>query len=208
MEVSTKKEFLEKLESGLSHLSDAERNDILYDYEEHFQIGMERGETEEEMIKKLGNPSTIVAQYLLELEIRQEHFGSGEKKPHHLKLLKLIMTAIGLGFFNVLFVLGFYIALILLVFSGFLFGFSSICSGLLCIFIPWLPVEIFFFKVPVYGMGTLPTNFFLLFAGIAGICFGMVFVMWMYRLSKVIYDWTYSYLRKNIEMIRNAGGIQ
>lgn len=63
MEVRTKKEFLERLAFRLSHFADAERDDILYDYEEHFQIGLERGESEADIIRKLGNPSTIAAQY-------------------------------------------------------------------------------------------------------------------------------------------------
>lgn len=205
MEVRTKKEFLERLAFRLSHLADAERDDILYDYEEHFQIGLERGESEEDIIRKLGNPSTIAAQYRFEQEMRDADFVSGEKKPQHFKLLKPMFTAIGLGFFNILFVLGLYIAVVMLVFSGFLTGFLFILCGGLCMILPWFPKRFFFISLPLHGVGTLPANFFLLFAGIAVICLGFVLAMVSYRLAKLIYGWTYSYLRGNMEVIRNSG---
>ena len=60
----TKTEFLQELYNHLSSLSPAERDDILADFEEHFQAGAERGKSEEQICAELGNPYTCALQYL------------------------------------------------------------------------------------------------------------------------------------------------
>lgn len=60
----TKAEFLQELYNHLSSLSPAERDDILADFEEHFQAGAERGKSEEQICAELGNPYTCALQYL------------------------------------------------------------------------------------------------------------------------------------------------
>ncbi len=47
----SKEQFLKELSSHLRKLPDEERKDILFDYEEHFQFGIEEGKTESEIIK-------------------------------------------------------------------------------------------------------------------------------------------------------------
>ena len=48
-----KTEFMKVLATELSKLSAAEKADILYDYEEHFTIGLEQGKSEEEIVADL-----------------------------------------------------------------------------------------------------------------------------------------------------------
>lgn len=50
---------------ALDKISEAERADILYDYEEHFMVGKENGKTEEEICLELGNPKEIANNYIL-----------------------------------------------------------------------------------------------------------------------------------------------
>ena len=45
----SKEQFLNELSSHLRKLPDEERKDILFDYEEHFQFGIEEGKTESEI---------------------------------------------------------------------------------------------------------------------------------------------------------------
>ena len=59
----TKYEFLRIIEEGLEDFPTSERNDILYDYEEHFTYGRADGKTDEEIIAELGDPYEIVNQY-------------------------------------------------------------------------------------------------------------------------------------------------
>jgi hypothetical protein len=59
-----KEEFLRDVGRALDEISEAERTEILYDYEEHFMIGKENGKTEEEICLELGNPAEIANNYL------------------------------------------------------------------------------------------------------------------------------------------------
>jgi hypothetical protein len=60
-----KEEFFREIEKALDKISETERAEILYDYEEHFMIGKENGKTEEEICLELGSPREIANNYLL-----------------------------------------------------------------------------------------------------------------------------------------------
>lgn len=59
-----KEQFLRELSGHLRKLPEEERKDILYDYEEHFQFGLEEGKTEGEIVKGLGSPKAIAKEML------------------------------------------------------------------------------------------------------------------------------------------------
>ncbi|MDQ0149479.1 HAAS domain-containing protein [Eubacterium multiforme] len=58
-----KNEFLSILADGLKDFPEKELADIIFDYQEHFTIGLSNGKTEHEIIDELGNPYEIVNQY-------------------------------------------------------------------------------------------------------------------------------------------------
>lgn len=60
----TKFEFLQQLYDHLSSLPSSERDDIVTDFEEHFQAGEEQGKTDEQICAELGNPYACAMQYL------------------------------------------------------------------------------------------------------------------------------------------------
>lgn len=60
----SKEGFLKELSSYLRKLPEEERQDILLDYEEHFQFGLEEGKTESEIIQSLGSPKVIAKELL------------------------------------------------------------------------------------------------------------------------------------------------
>lgn len=60
----TKNEFLKDLENELMQLSSTVRNDILNEYENHINEGMEDGESEEAAVSTLGDPSAIAKEIL------------------------------------------------------------------------------------------------------------------------------------------------
>ncbi|MBK1811939.1 DUF1700 domain-containing protein [Clostridium sp. YIM B02505] len=59
-----KYEFMIEMERYLDKVSEAERKEILYDYEEHFRIGKENGKAEEEICMELGDPREIASSYI------------------------------------------------------------------------------------------------------------------------------------------------
>lgn len=59
-----KKDYLDLLRYYLRDLPDLVVEDIVYDYEEHFNIGLAKGKTEEEIAKELGYPDDVAKEYL------------------------------------------------------------------------------------------------------------------------------------------------
>lgn len=103
----TKDEFLNKLNEALRGLSLNERQDILQDYQEHFVIGLEEGKTEAEIAERLGSPNSIAKELLASYHIErvEQSFTAGN-------IIRAIWAVIGLGFFNLIIVLGPFIAIV------------------------------------------------------------------------------------------------
>lgn len=59
-----KNEFLTKLETLLSRVPEDDRKDMLYDYEEHFEVGLANGKSEKELTIELGDPYVIARDLL------------------------------------------------------------------------------------------------------------------------------------------------
>ncbi|PEA53605.1 hypothetical protein CON64_17305 [Bacillus pseudomycoides] len=116
----TKEQFLRELSEHLKKLPEEERNDILYDYEEHFQFGIEEGKTEAEIIKALGSPKAIAKETLAShrLELVKHN-------PTPSNIARAIVAIIGLSFFNLVVVLGPLIAIGSLILS--LWIVSAVC---------------------------------------------------------------------------------
>lgn len=66
-----KTEFLQELYNHLLPLPAAERSEIIADFEDHFQAGLERGKTEEQICAELGNPYTCALQFLRTSDTQQ-----------------------------------------------------------------------------------------------------------------------------------------
>ncbi|WP_243300177.1 HAAS signaling domain-containing protein [Bacillus litorisediminis] len=121
-----KEQFLKSLEKGLKRLSQEEREDIIRDFQEHFLIGAEEGQSEEEISKSLGSPQQIAKELLAthHLEKVQETATAGN-------ILRAVWAVIGLSFFNLVIVLGPFIALAALIIAGWAVGLSFIVSPIL-----------------------------------------------------------------------------
>ena len=62
-----KQAFIESLKANLSFLSPTELDDVIAEFEEHFEVGVERGYTEQQLIDQLGDPAQIAASYRAEV---------------------------------------------------------------------------------------------------------------------------------------------
>lgn len=77
----TKNQYFKELKKQLKLYAVKESEDILKDYEEHFNEALSNGKTEEEICKNLGSPENIAKQYSIEDKL--------PKKKHHKKFLVL-----------------------------------------------------------------------------------------------------------------------
>jgi len=96
-----KKEFLGRLSELIKDIPEEEKKDILFDYEEHFRIGLEKGRKEEEIAASLGDPKIIAKQSRASCILRE-----AEKTTSVNNIMRAIFAAVGLGFFNLVIVLG------------------------------------------------------------------------------------------------------
>ena len=183
----TKEQFLSELEKALKGLSSHERQDILLDYEEHFAIGLEEGHTEEDIARRLGPPNQIAKEMLANYHL--------EKVDHHLSagnILRAVWAVIGLGFFNLVIVLGPFFALAAVIFSLWVVSVSFTLTPLM-------------FLVNIAGY---PSGFVLfhLFASL-GLCgVGIFLGIGMYFVTKFIALGFVRYLRYNLSLVK--GGLK
>ncbi|MFT8322287.1 MAG: DUF1700 domain-containing protein [Bacillus sp. (in: firmicutes)] len=182
-----KDQFLKQLSADLNRLSHEERQDIIQDYEEHFLIGLEEGKTENEIAEALGSPQQIAKELLASY-----HLEKVESRATTGNMFRAIWAVIGLGFFNLVIVLGPFIALVSLIFSGWLMSISFIMSPILVLIgVVFQPdtFELFslFFSLLLCGIG--------FFIGI-----GMLF------LTKIAAKGFVRYLKFNVSLVK--GGLK
>lgn len=120
-----KETFLKQLDSSLTKLSQDDRRDIIQDYEEYFTIGLKEGKTEEQIAAALGLPSQIAKELMATY-----HLDKVEKTASAGNIMRAAWAVIGLGFFNLVIVLGPFIGLIGIVLGGWAISVGFILSPL------------------------------------------------------------------------------
>jgi uncharacterized membrane protein len=187
----SRNEFLEILGGSLRGLSQQEIEDILYDYEEHFRIGMENGKTEEQIANELGDPKNIARMYKASSNINE-----AETNPSPKNILKAIFSAMALGIFNFVIVFGPFIGIIFLLIALYGISVGLIYGGFATAFgtirAQFLPVEI--------GIGLNPVTFISL--GIGMTALGILLFIGGVYLTKLIYKGTVKYLKWNLDIIK------
>ena len=64
----TRQEYLSAIRKELSSLTESEVNDIVRDFDEHFEVGLSQGKTEHEISAELGDPVQVARTYFDDLE--------------------------------------------------------------------------------------------------------------------------------------------
>jgi uncharacterized membrane protein len=183
----TKEQFLKQLDSSLNRLPKSERQDILQDYQEHFDIGLEEGKTEEQISASLGSPNQIAKELLATY-----HFEKVEAVATSGNIFRAVWAAIGLGFFNLVIVLGPFVALLGVIFAGWATGVAFICSPLLVLI------------NTVMNPGTF--KLFDMFCSIALCGMGLFIAIGMFFVTKMIKNGFVSYLKFNALLVK--GGLK
>jgi uncharacterized membrane protein len=120
----TREEFLRQLREGLSGLSGATRDEIVADYESHFDAAADAGRSEAEVAAALGDPRQLARELKLEAGIRNWHESRSPRTAWG-----AVLAFIGLGAIDILIllplifpvlgvVIGFYAAAIGLFIAG------------------------------------------------------------------------------------------
>lgn len=184
-------EFLNGLNNQLSRIPQADRDEILYDYEEHFSIGLEHGKTEEEIAKDLGDPKAIARQFAADTIVKQ----AAQTKSAG-SITRAVFAIAGLGFFNLIFILGPFMALVSLLIAFFATAIAISISGIAAVLIA--------FAAPMFpdiiNLGGINSGV-IVFTGIGLSSLGALFFLGVIYLSKGFFKGTLCYLKMNMKII-------
>jgi uncharacterized membrane protein len=184
-------DFLNTLDRSLGNISAMDRSDILYDYQEHFTIGLSEGKTEEEICGELGDPKSIAKQYRVDYIVKQadENKSAGN-------ILRAIFAALSLGFFNLVIMLPIFGVLIAVLASLYACAIAITASGV-GIFLGTLlqPVLPQLVNIPSINEGIL------IFSSFGLTALGLLFVIGDAYVTKFFYFITMKYIKANIKII-------
>jgi uncharacterized membrane protein len=182
-----KKQFLQQLESALQKLSPEERYDILQDYEEYFTIGLEEGKTEKEIAASLGSPRQIGKELAASHQVERASTAATASN-----IMRAVWAVIGLGFFNLIIVLGPFVALMGVLAGGWAAGGAFVASPLLVL------------VSNLANWGTF--QWFDVFVSIALCGIGLFIVIGMFFATKAIIKGFLRYLKFNASLVK--GGLR
>ncbi|RPF53985.1 DUF1700 domain-containing protein [Aquisalibacillus elongatus] len=178
-----KDQYLKELKQLLAPLSKVERDEILYDYREHFDNGLRDGKTDLEVINELGSPEEVAENVLEELP-------NSKKSIHNTNtdLVRMVVLSIVLIFINIIFVLAPLIGIITAY-----FGLYSVVVTL--IFSPM----VLFFNAIVNGVGSILISFFLVGVGLS---LGVLVLLGLLWLGKWLFRLIKMYINFNVRLVR------
>ena len=184
-----REEYLRILKSSLHNLPTSEIEDILSDYEEHFNIGISKGKSEEEISKELGSPRDIANNYktVYKPNFNQDNYNTNTNNDNTRKVL----IGIFLIFFNLVVVLGPYLAILGVLFASYVSSGSFIFAGIALLF-----GSPFIFLTPIPSPHILTSISF----GVGLIGLGILGIILSIYLTKQLYKLTFRYINWNIEL--------
>lgn len=189
-----KEEFLEILGSQLRNIQGGDLTEILQDYDEHITIGIEEGREEGELIKSLGDPKEIAKQINADYHIKK-----AETITSASNILRAVYASVGLGLFNVIFVLGPLFMILSLSLVLFIIpvvmgitGITLFGASLAAIVMPE------YFQATTYNA---VAEIGVLFFSIGLISLGLLILIGDYYVAKLIYELIIKYLKFNLEII-------
>ena len=187
-----KKEFLGRLSEIIKDIPEEEKKDILFDYEEHFRIGLEKGRKEEEIAASLGDPKVIAKQSRASCILKE-----AEKTTSASNIMRAIFAAVGLGFFNLVIILGPAMGLIGILVALFASAFAITISGAAVLFGTLMgPVFAWNMYIPFAAAVSIPL-------GIGLTALGLLSLIGAFYLTKFFYKLSIGYLKMNLQIITN-----
>ncbi len=183
----TKTEYMNKLKTYLGSLSPDEIEDILSDYDEHFEVGLSKGKTAEEISLELGDPYAISRNY-----INSSNNGTIDRNNSNNRLIIIFLLVA----FNLVIVLTPYLSIVGILFGLYIAGIS----------LGFGAIGLLFARSSIF-IGTMARPHILtsLGLGIGLVGLGALTIILALYLTKLFIDLTKRYIRWNIEIVNKGG---
>ena len=145
----TREEFLKTLRRSLSGLPQAQIDDIISDYEAHFDAGRDAGRSEESVAAALGDPKRLARELRLEAGIRR---WQEERNPS--SAVAAIVAFLSLGAIDIIFILPILALILLLLFTFYIASFAVLIAGAVVFLVgPFVGLLSGGFAVMLAGLG-------------------------------------------------------
>ncbi|MBF0814478.1 HAAS signaling domain-containing protein [Staphylococcus sp. mip270_02] len=178
--------FLNELEQELSSIPSAERDSVMYEYEQYFFDQEREGKNEYQIIGALESPKKIGK------EIKAKNaIVSAEYRPNAKSILRAIMASLGMG------ILSLIIILIPMIFIG---SFMFVLL-LVALFLAISPI-LLIIHGSLYNMFSLAISNYLFAFSFTGL--GIVLFVTIAKLAQFVYRLILKYLRWNIKTIKGS----
>ncbi len=173
-----------------------ELDDIISDYAEHFRMGKADGRSEEELYRSLGSPEDVAREIKASHLVKKAEFHRSCGNIFH-----AVIATLGLGLFNLVFVLApFFILvcmLLMVLFIGVMFAFFG-------------PAAFVFSVLQILGL----PSFAIWLSPVAGVFFsigitslGLLLIIADFYLARIFYLLGIRYLKWNINVITGSEDI-
>ncbi len=188
--------FLSEMQSALGGLPFEQREDILAEYRSHFFEGKERGKSEEDISKSLGDPRAVARSYIADYHYtawRSPVPGQSVGKSFS-HLIRAVFVTFSLLFFN------FFFMLVPVLIYAFFLGFSWLLAGA-SVF-----VGLIFFILGLVGGGgnVVLTNtsaqLALIFYSLGAVALGSLVSLGLFALSRISIRALMKYIKLNINL--------
>ncbi|MEK4700231.1 DUF1700 domain-containing protein [Solibacillus sp. FSL R7-0668] len=179
----TRKQFLEELKKQLKKLPKQDQEEIIRDYEEYFHIALAEGKQEHEVAQSLGTPKQLAKELKATYYIEEM-----QKSASFINITRAIWAAVGLGFLNIIFILGPFIAIVA--------TFASL----------WVTASIFVLTpILVLINAAIQLNSFIWFEffvalTISGV--GILLLIGLYYITALLKKWSIQYLKLNVSIVK------
>jgi len=185
-----KKDFINKLSSYLGGIPAEEKQDVISDFEEHFKEGMAEGRKEEDIAEALGDPRALANQFKASILVSQ-----AEKTTSPVNITRAVFATLGLGFFNLIFILGPFAVIASVLIALFACAIAITAAGITIFF-----GTIFGPLFPEY-VSVLYNPAAAIFGSIGVTCLGVLFFVGDIYLAKLLNKLFLRYIKFNIRII-------
>lgn len=191
----TKLKYLEELRRCLAKLPASEIEDILADYQEHFDAGLRAGKSEEKIANGLGHPRVVAQSHLMTALIHEV-----STTPSTLKrssaVLRILALFLVLAPFNFLVVVGPLVASVALLLVGWLVPFAVAGAAI-------ASVVMFLLAAPSVGGFLSAVTLTFLLVGVLGLTVMCGMLMWLATRAFALL--IASYVRWNFNLMTARG---
>jgi uncharacterized membrane protein len=188
-----REKFIAELRRSLGRMTEKDRSEALYDYEEHFRMGAVDGKTEEQIAASLGNPRSLGASYAIDMLLEAPREGGAVRAA---SVVRAVFASVSLTFFNIIFVLGPFLGLVAVMIGLWSIAPSLALSGL-ALFLAPLAGAILPSWISLGGLHPA----LLVFTGIALAGLGVLCAIGMWQLSRLFVKMIAAYVRFNARVV-------